>query len=419
MNNNIEHCIPQSLFSVAHIFSNAGFCSYIVGGAVRDMLLGKRPTDWDMATDASPEQVTALFKRVIPTGIAHGTVTVIFRSLHIEITTFRTESVYSDGRHPDHIQYASTIEEDLSRRDFTINAMALRLPDTIIDPFGGQEDIKRKIIRTVGSAEERFCEDGLRIMRSLRFSAQLNFVIEENTLRAIPKALSVIAKVAKERFRDEFIKLLCAPSPSSALVLMQQIGIMQTCISELCEKTSAFDKADFLPCDYKSTTVCNLLAARLTLFFRTFYETNDTAKIEKTLKGLRFSNTDIQYTIRLFIYSDYTYEIYWKDSDIRIFLSRLKPEYVDDIFFIYEAQAQQPKEILALFKNRIDDILKTKPPLFIKDLAINGTDLQKEGIPAGKHIGDTLEKLLNFVLEHPDKNTREKLLRQVRQFTTI
>ena len=170
--------IPDILKKMNEIFVQHGYKAYLVGGAVRDMLMGKEPHDWDVTTDATPEQVMSIFRKVIPTGIAHGTVTVHFMKNEIEVTTFRTESDYSDGRHPDKVEYTGNIEEDLSRRDFTINAIASYLGDgTITDPFHGRDDIKRKVIRTVGNPLERFSEDGLRPVRAVRFSAQLGFEI--------------------------------------------------------------------------------------------------------------------------------------------------------------------------------------------------------------------------------------------------
>ena len=173
--------IPPVLKKMHGILEQHGYSAYLVGGAVRDMLMGKTPSDWDVTTNAAPEQVMQIFHKVIPTGIAHGTVTVHFMKNEIEVTTFRTESGYSDGRHPDHIEYAATIQDDLSRRDFTMNAIAVNLADgTVVDPFGGQNDIRHGIIRTVGKPSERFMEDGLRPIRAIRFAAQLKFSIEKD-----------------------------------------------------------------------------------------------------------------------------------------------------------------------------------------------------------------------------------------------
>ncbi|GHV84675.1 hypothetical protein AGMMS50230_02830 [Spirochaetia bacterium] len=222
------------LKEIAAVFSSAGKEVYLVGGAVRDLLLGRASADWDLATNARPEEVTALFKRVIPTGIKHGTVTIRHKGTSIEVTTFRTESEYSDGRRPDEVRYAAAIEEDLSRRDFTMNAAAVKLPEGIlVDPFNGQSDIKRRLIRCVGKAEERFAEDGLRPMRAVRFAAQLGFNLEEKTLLAIPGALPTTAMVAAERIREELDKTLASASPQTGLVIMEETGLLKFILPEL------------------------------------------------------------------------------------------------------------------------------------------------------------------------------------------
>ena len=217
------------------VFEDYGFKAYLVGGAVRDIFLNKPCSDWDVATNAKPEDVMKMFKFVVPTGIAHGTVTVHFMKQEIEVTTFRTESDYSDGRHPDKIEYAATIEEDLSRRDFTMNAIAVDLKDgSIVDPFGGRKDIKKKIIRTVGNAHERFMEDGLRPVRALRFASQLNFSIEKKTYLEIFKEdiQKKSFSISIERFRDEFMKMMKSQYPSIGLKLMEETGILNLFIPE-------------------------------------------------------------------------------------------------------------------------------------------------------------------------------------------
>ena len=227
--------IPSELKKVGSIFSDAGYKAYLVGGAVRDALLGKPVHDWDLATNATPQQVMKLFRKVIPTGIAHGTVTVRIFNRSIEVTTFRTESTYSDGRHPDAVAYAATIEEDLSRRDFTMNAIAADLTDgTLADPFDGQADIQHKIIRTVGNPYDRFAEDGLRPVRAVRFAGQLGFTIEEQTLKALSDAevLKKTDSISRERFRDEWCKMLLTPKPSLCIKLLEQTGILNLFIPQ-------------------------------------------------------------------------------------------------------------------------------------------------------------------------------------------
>ena len=237
--------IPSNLKKMNQFFENAGFKAYLVGGAVRDMLLGQKVSDFDLATNATPQQVMSIFKKVIPTGIEHVTVTVLFMGMAIEVTTFRIEQGYSDSRHPDKISFTDDITEDLSRRDFTINAIAASLLDgKIIDPFDGQKDLKNKIIRTVGSATERFSEDGLRPIRAIRFASKLNFKIEEETLKAIPLALEKTKTISIERFRDEFCKMLVSEKPSVGLKLMEETGILEFFLPELASCRN-ITQADF------------------------------------------------------------------------------------------------------------------------------------------------------------------------------
>ena len=227
--------LPQLLKDFGSVFSEAGYKAYLVGGAVRDMYMKVPAHDWDVATNATPQDVIKLFKFVVPTGIEHGTVTVHFKGNEIEVTTFRTEAGYSDGRHPDSINYAATIEEDLARRDFTMNAIAASLQDgEIVDPYGGQEDIKKGHIRTVGNPHERFMEDGLRPVRALRFASKLNFSIENNTYSEIFKKeiLEKAASISIERFRDEFEKIMTSPRPSVGLKLLEETGLMKIFLPE-------------------------------------------------------------------------------------------------------------------------------------------------------------------------------------------
>ena len=227
--------LPDLLVDFGKVFADSGFKAYLVGGAVRDMIMKVPAHDWDVATNATPQDVIKLFKFVVPTGIEHGTVTVHYKGNEIEVTTFRTESGYSDGRHPDSVNYAATIEEDLARRDFTMNAIAASLEDgAVVDPYGGQEDIKNKLIRTVGNAHERFMEDGLRPVRALRFAAKLGFSIEKDTYSEIFKdeIQEKVASISIERFRDEFEKIMASPKPSVGMKLLEETGLLKIFIPE-------------------------------------------------------------------------------------------------------------------------------------------------------------------------------------------
>jgi tRNA nucleotidyltransferase/poly(A) polymerase len=228
--------IPRVVRDLAAEFRAAGFQCHLVGGAVRDILLGRPHTDFDIATDARPDQVIPLFRRVIPTGIRHGTVTVHFHGTTFEVTTFRTEAEYGDGRRPDSVTFTPSIIDDLARRDFTINAIAYDLlTDQVADPHEGRIDLRKGVLRAIGDAAERFREDGLRPLRACRFAAQLGFKVDEATRAAIPGSLDILAKVSAERVRDEILKILQTPLPSVGLALMRETGILKVVLPELLE----------------------------------------------------------------------------------------------------------------------------------------------------------------------------------------
>ena len=448
--------IPDILKKMNEIFVQHGYKAYLVGGAVRDMLMGKEPHDWDVTTDATPEQVMSIFRKVIPTGIAHGTVTVHFMKNEIEVTTFRTESDYSDGRHPDKVEYTGNIEEDLSRRDFTINAIASYLGDgTITDPFHGRDDIKRKIIRTVGNPLERFSEDGLRPVRAVRFSAQLGFEIERETLKAIsePEILKKTSGISLERFRDELLKLMKAEKPSAGLKLMEESGILDIFIPEFKKCRGCiqgdfrgyhqFDVLDhlFYACDGAPASKQNV---RLAALFHdigkpdvkrviptpqgdqfTFY--NHEAKSQQITKEilfrLKFSNAEIANICHLVVNHMFNYTQDWTDAAVRRFLAKIHEENLEDLYDLRLAdiygmnnapvRGQDSRTIALLneLKDRISKETEKNSVLSLKQLAVNGKDLMKNGISAGKDLGFVLNQLLETVLEDPSQNEKEQLIK--------
>lgn len=448
--------IPDILKKMNEIFAQHGYKAYLVGGAVRDMLMGKEPHDWDVTTDATPEQVMSIFRKVIPTGIAHGTVTVHFMKNEIEVTTFRTESDYSDGRHPDKVEYTGNIEEDLSRRDFTINAIASYLGDgTITDPFHGRDDIKRKVIRTVGNPLERFSEDGLRPVRAVRFSAQLGFEIERETLKAIsePEILKKTSGISLERFRDELLKLMKAEKPSAGLKLMEESGILDIFIPEFKKCRGCiqgdfrgyhqFDVLDhlFYACDGAPASKQNV---RLAALFHdigkpdvkrviptpqgdqfTFY--NHEAKSQQITKEilfrLKFSNAEIANICHLVVNHMFNYTQDWTDAAVRRFLAKIHEENLEDLYDLRLAdiygmnnapvRGQDSRTIALLneLKDRISKETEKNSVLSLKQLAVNGKDLMKNGISAGKDLGFVLNQLLETVLEDPSQNEKEQLIK--------
>ena len=453
--------IPEILKKMNRIFEENGFEAYLVGGAVRDTILGKTASDWDLTTNAKPQDVIRMFRRVIPTGIAHGTVTVHFMKKEIEVTTYRCDGKYSDGRHPDEIQFASNIEDDLSRRDFTINAIASSLKDgSVIDPFSGESDIKAKTIRTVGKAYDRFMEDGLRPIRAVRFSSQLGFEIEEETLKAIenPDVQKKIASVSIERFRDELSKILKSPTPSVGLKLLEKTGILKIFIPELAECRNCsqkdvrgyheFDVLDhnFYACDGADKDNFTVRLAALfhdigkkearTVELKEYpegsgkkeelvhfhkHEIYSAEKTEKILTRLRFPKAQIESVTHLIQNHMFFFEENWTDAAVRRFIVRINPEFIDDLFELrkadvygmhrekWDSQSKSAKS-LEILRRRINEIEAQKTALSLKDLAVNGKDLIEEGIPAGKKLGEILNALFQQVLENPSLNTKEKLL---------
>ena len=446
--------IPEELLKIGGIFRKNGFKAYLVGGAVRDMILGKKGHDYDLATNATPRQVMGIFKKVIPTGIAHGTVTIHIFGMQIETTTFRTEADYTDGRHPDSIKFATTIEEDLSRRDFTMNAIAADLESgELTDPFDGQKDIRNKIIRTVGEPQERFAEDGLRPVRAVRFSGQLGFSIEEKTLAALsePEVLKKTASISVERFRDEFCKMLLCERPSDSLKLLEKTGILNIFIPEfaICRNCSQkdsrgfheFDVADHILYACDGTQKGNL-EVKLAAFYHDIgkpecrtteivdeeervhfhgHETKSAQKALASMTALKFPNETIKNVVHLVQEHMFYYEHSWSDAAVRRFIIRVKPENIENLFAlrladIYGMHRTPLKEgspawnILLEFRKRIESVLEKKSALGIKDLAVNGRDLMQEGIPSGKAMGMILNELFETVTESPAMNEKEKLL---------
>lgn len=459
--------LPDLLKDFGKIFSNAGFKAYLVGGAVRDMIMKVPAHDWDVATNATPQDVIKLFKFVVPTGIEHGTVTVHYKGNEIEVTTFRTEAGYSDGRHPDSINYAATIEEDLARRDFTMNAIAASLEDgSIVDPYGGQEDIKKQLIRTVGAPHERFMEDGLRPVRALRFAAKLNFSIENNTYSEIFKdeIKKKVSSISIERFRDEFEKIMKAKVPSVGLKMMEETGILSLFIPEFdvcrgCIQSDyrAFHKFDvldhlFYACDGAPSDKLNVRLAALChdigkpsakkiiketvldgekndgstkeIDTITFYnhESYSEKIAEKILVRLRFPNETVHNVCHLVKEHMFHYESSWSDAAVRRFIVRVKPECLEDLYDLrladmygmynekVDVRYSASVALLQELDERVKKELSQKTALTLKSLAVNGRDLMAEGIPAGKELGHILNELLDCVLEDPAMNDREKLL---------
>jgi len=448
--------IHPVLEEAAAVFARHRRRAYLVGGAIRDMILGRPHEDWDLATDAPPEEVMAMFPRVIPTGLKHGTVTVRLRDrrghVHsLEITTFRTESAYSDGRRPDQVRYAATIEEDLSRRDFTMNALALPLPrGELIDLFGGQEDIRAHRIRCVGRAAERFAEDGLRPLRALRFASQLGFTLEEGTFSAIPGALETMKKVAIERVREELDKIIGSAKPSTALLLMEKTGILALFLPELCacrgieqKGFHRFDVLDhsLLACDYAAVLDVSP-AVRLAALFHdigkplvrrlgeegvwTFHrhEAESARLTEALLLRFRYPGDTVRRVTHLVREHMFHYEPSWSNAAVRRFVIRAGEENLPDLFALRRCDAfafaavPPPADLLLPLQRRVEAALAQSRALSLKDLAVTGRDLLALGVPPGPRVGIVLQSLLEAVVEDPAQNDRQTLLKIARNLIT-
>lgn len=421
-----------------------GFQAYLVGGCVRDTLLGKEPAEWDIATDARPDQVMKLFQKTIPTGIEYGTVTVLLPEGQYEVTTFRSDERYVDGRHPANVRFTDDIHRDLSRRDFTINALAYDPEkDQLIDDFNGQKDLKAKLVRAVGNPVERFSEDGLRPIRACRFAAKLEFEIEKETLAAIPRALEVVKKVAPERIHDEIVKLLSADKPSIGFELMRKSGLLRLIMPELedcfgVEQPPKYHKFDvywhsLYSCDAALKHNYQLrLAALLHDIGKpkckvdyTFYNHDQVGSdmAKEILKRLKFSNEDIKKVTNLIGNHMFDYSSEWSDAAVRRFIRRMDGvENVKDLFILRQSDAKAMEqeigsEYLSELQSRIDKIIAEENALHVKDLKVDGNDvMQSLNIPPGPKVGQVLNDLLEKVLDDPSLNERETLLELIKGY---
>jgi tRNA nucleotidyltransferase/poly(A) polymerase len=426
-----------------------------VGGAVRDMIRKKKNHDWDLATNALPEEVTDIFRKaqprsnVIPTGIKHGTVTVLYRGRSIEITTYRTEAGYTDGRRPDQVTYTASIEEDLSRRDFTMNAIALRLPSgKKVDPFGGAADIKAGIIRCVGNPAERFAEDGLRPLRAVRFAAQFSYTLEPQTLAAIPSALETSAKVSAERVRDELEKIIASDKPSRGFMLMEQTGLLKLFLPELAVCRGVDQKGfhqfdvlehSLLACDYAAqqnyppdvrfaallhdigkTPTRKMDESGIWTFYQ--HEAESEKMARDILNRLRCPNALIDSVCHLIKEHMFHYTDEWSDAAVRRFIVRVGEADFPKICQLRRADAyataghEPPPNFLLPLTLRVEKALGEKQAFSLKDLAVSGNDLVALGIKPGKTIGIILDELLETVLDDPAQNNREDLLKIAEKF---
>ncbi len=444
--------IPRDIYIIDKTLHEAGFCLYIVGGAVRNMILGKPPIDWDLATDARPDDIISLFRYVIPTGIRHGTVTIRFRKNTYEITTFRIDGTYGNSRHPDSVEYGVSIFDDLRRRDFTINAMAWGpRSERLLDPHEGRCDVHRKIVRTVGNPVERFHEDGLRIIRGLRFAAVLNFTIHKDTLEAMHICRKNLERVSIERIRNEFNKILCSSCPSRNLLIAADKGILPFIIPQL-ERTRKIMRHDsgkslfahlLASCDCSPQNLELRLAALLHKIAPAGEHRragnaaggtgnaaggtgsaaggtgsaaggHESAELARDIcRRLRYSRAQIQRVYRLIQAPSPRPDM--SAADIRRFISAVGRDLADDRIRLEGAYLTTFPDWLNNVKAQVQRMLANETALSISDLAVNGNDLHTlAGIPRSSAMKTILTQLLAVTLEHPNINTKPLLLEQAR-----
>ena len=472
--------IPKEAKNIILKLEKAGFEAYIVGGCVRDFLLGREPQDWDVTTNAKPEEIRTVF----PDSFYENnflTVTVKTPNMEVEVTTYRLEAAYSDKRHPDNITFAKTIEADLSRRDFTVNAMAIgeksQIPNpksqtnskfkilnsklVLVDLFGGEDDLKKKLIRTVGNPNERFSEDALRMLRSVRFATTLGFAIEENTAEAIIKNSLWIEAVSKERIRDELVKIIMAdpaksskmaiPSldrgaggPAGGIELLRQLNLLKFVLPELEENYGVSQNKHHIYDCYQHALKALEYAAnkKFSLPVRLAALLHDVAKprvkvgdgINSTfynhevvgakmafqmLQRLKFSNQEVENVARLVKWHMFYYNVdEVTESSVRRLARNVGPEHMEELLQVREADRigsgvpkAQPYKLRHL-KYIIDKV--SKDPISVKMLKVNGKDVMDVlKIQPGPRVGQILDVLLGYVLDDPKKNTKSFLEKEI------
>jgi len=430
--------LPRGVLELCERLSAAGYRAWVVGGSVRDSLLaqlrgettnaGWHAKDWDLATDALPGQVTPLFRRVIPTGIEHGTVTVLLAGLSLELTTLRAERSYSDGRRPEQIDFVTSIDEDLARRDFTVNAVAFE-PQTeqLIDPFAGLADLQARRLRAVGEAAQRFAEDGLRVLRAARLSATLEFELDPDTAAAIRPSLATYRRVSAERVRDEWQKALGAREPSRAYAVMHEHGLLEITAPELTALADASLEpgSDRLALALARVDRCPPQAElRLAALTRELHEQPAHAAelADALLTRLRYSNAERKLVSHLVRFPVPPRAELTSGPELRRWLQRIGPELHPLACQLERADLLArgaPKDMLTVFadfEGRAAAELAQDPPLSIGALAVDGKALMAEaGYQPGREIGTTLQALLELVLDDPAQNTREVLLEAARR----
>ena len=440
--------LPGEVELIISELEKKGFEAWAVGGCIRDSVLNRKPGDWDITTNAKPAEVKSIFKRTVDTGIQHGTVTVLIKDKSFEVTTYRLDGKYEDSRHPSEVTFTADLVEDLKRRDFTINAMAYNSRAGLVDAFGGVEDIKKRLIRAVGSPGERFKEDALRIMRAVRFSASLDFDIEEKTFEAIKKETGNLKKISAERIREELVKLIASSHPEKLLTL-SECGITSVILPEFDRELATeqnnqhhqysvgihtIEAMKYSVTFDDELTYDERVVLRLTMLLHDMgkpaLKTTDEDWVDHfkghsaesvrlagdILKRLKFDNATINRVTRLVKYHDHRKES--SPANVRRTIVAVGKDLMPLWFKVRRCDVmgqstyireEKLKEIDS-FEKVYRQVLRDGDCLSIAELKLNGNDLMENGVPAGRKVGQTLSAMLDAVLEDPSLNTREGLL---------
>ncbi len=438
----IDIFIPSYCKKVINLLQNCGFEAYIVGGCVRDSLMGKTPNDYDVTTNATPQEMLECFKgqRVVETGLKHGTVTVVIDNQNIEVTTYRIDGEYQDNRHPKSVNFTKNLKEDLKRRDFTVNALAFNEKSGLVDLFDGEKDIKKGIIKCVGEPDKRFSEDGLRILRALRFSSVLGFEIDGETAKSIHKNKNLLKNISVERIFVEFKKLLCGKNAEN--VLLKFKDVIAVFIPEITPCFD-FDQHTKYHCYDIYTHIIKTVSSiapeeklRLSAFFHDigkpqvyftdengvghFYGHNKTSKkiTCDVLDRLKCDNETKNFVLEMVYYHDV--EVVTSEKAVKRFLNKTSPEFLRQLIEIKRADAaahapqyRNREKYLNALLSILEKIENEKQCFSLKDLDLNGSDLIKNGFVEGEQIGKVLNYALESVINGEVKNKKDELIKLV------
>ena len=436
--------LPRKVLMIINNLQLHGYEAFAVGGCVRDSILARRPEDWDITTSAKPEEIKRLFRRTVDTGIEHGTVTVIIGKDSYEVTTYRVDGAYEDGRHPKEVRFTSRLEEDLQRRDFTINAMAYNDDVRLVDVFGGMKDLNHHLIRCVGDPRERFSEDALRILRAVRFSAQLNFPIEPDTAEAIKELAPTLEKISAERIQAELVKLLVSPHPER-IRDAYELGITKVILPEWDAMAGVEQNTPHHRYDVAEHTIRAMKYVkrdkilRLTMLFHDMGKPSTKTTDEngrdhfkghalvseeiarKVLRRLKFDNETVKTVTRLVCYHDYRMEA--TPKNVRRAMNRIGVElFPSDLAVrMADAKAQSPYrrrekiENIVAVRKLYQEALLEEDCVTLRQLAVSGRDLMDLGMNPGREIGSMLSELLEYVIDDPKRNEKEILRGYVKE----